>query len=294
MENEFDPFLDEETLFEFDDSIFADIDDLTDTNFSDNLDAEEQFLDTTDKILKLNDELAEEIIIKNIEEQLTLKDIEKPNQINYLTAFKNKYAEITPDNFLYDPEALINSLTRVTTLVADGLKDTFGVELGTDLDYTDPKDYLEKLENLYEFLYIRNYKNLLAYFLYKIRKFDTTAYEERIEKEIQEDVFLAQAKKKFKDIRDVAVTHYLSEIIQDIKDETESAFVLFQDIVRLDRFEDVNYFIDEMLVNYGNDIVLNDDKRSAQQYMQILDNIESFSSFKNDVLLKYLEDCELS
>ena len=59
-----------DSLFEEvdEDLLFEDIED--DLDFSENMDEEEHYLDISDKILKLNDELSEEIVLKNIEEQM--------------------------------------------------------------------------------------------------------------------------------------------------------------------------------------------------------------------------------
>ena len=280
-----------------DESLFEDLDDLEGTDFSDNLDEEEQFQDTSDKILKLNDQLSEDIIIKNIEEQMTGDVSPIDAKINYLTAFKEKYSSISSTDFLYDAQAMKDSLERITTLVAGWLSKNYGVELGEGLDYQAPNDYLEKMETLYEFLYIRNYQNLVDYFFNQIITMDTLEEDRLIsmlnEPEASQDIFVVQNKKKFKNDKDIAILHFMSDLIEDIRDSTDSAYSLFERITQIDMFEEVNFKMSSLLTNYGNDIVLNEDAHSAQLYMKILDNQEVFNALKNDLTLKYLETCEL-
>ena len=56
-----------------------------------------------------------------------------------------------------------------------------------------------------------------------------------------------------------------------------------------------NSKIDELLINYGNKIVVfENDNNSAKLYFKPLDNIDVFSSVKNSILIKYLEECEIN
>jgi hypothetical protein len=107
------------------------------------------------------------------------------------------------------------------------------------------------------------------------------------------DLFVMQSKKKFKNYDDVLIIHFLSEILKDIVDTTESAYDLFRDIVDIDLYEEYNNKMSELLINYGNKIVINDDGLSAKLYMKPLENPTLFSEVRNSILMAYLEDCEL-
>lgn len=294
-----------ESLFEYDETgifidedLFVDIEDFSGTDFSDVEEQEEQFLDVSDKIMKLNNELSEDIIIKNIEEQMNGEISPTAERINYIELFREKYSKLSPSNFSYDKEIALNSLEKISILARDGLKNNFEVELGTDLEETSPLNYLKQISALYEFFFVRNYQNLVDYFNLQIKKIDPrkmAEYENLLNgDEIHSnDIFVGQAKKKFKYTKDVAVIHFINEIINDIKDEADSGFVLFETIANLDVFEETNNEIANMLINYGNDIVLNHDMESARLYMKILDDQSIFNELRNDILLKYLETCVL-
>ena len=50
------------------------------------------------KILALSDRLAEEIILENVREQLNTELDTLNTRINYVSLFREKYAEITPND----------------------------------------------------------------------------------------------------------------------------------------------------------------------------------------------------
>lgn len=259
---------------------------------------EEMFFDTSEKILKLNDVLAENIIIENIGEQLqTDLNVLDDNRINYVTLFREKYGAIEPSDPYYDEEYLKMSLAKVATLLATGIKETYGIELGEDLEFTTPAQYLEDMETLYEFLFIRHYSNLVDYLKYKLRKNRVNfinSYKSRMNEEPHaKDLFVIQSKKKFKNYDDVLIIHFLNEILMDISTSTTSAYDLFRNIVDLDLYEEYNNKMSELLINYGNKIVINDDATSAKLYMKPLNNISCFSEIRNAILMSYLEECEL-
>ena len=258
---------------------------------------EELYFDTSEKILALSDKLAEEIILESITEQFEAELDTLNTKINYVSLFKEKYAEITPDDEAYDEEYLKSSLANMATVIGENIQNRYGVEIGTDLDFTTPAAYLEDMETLYEFLFIRHTENLIDYFrseLMRNKQYYIDIYSSLMEEEKHaKDLFVVQSKKKFKNKDDVLIMHFMNEIIRDIKDSVNSAYDLFTKICNLDIFEEFNNRMSQLLVNYGNKIVLNNDLESAKLYLKPLDNLLVFSEIRNAVLISYLEGCEL-
>jgi hypothetical protein len=259
---------------------------------------EEQFWNTSEKILKLSDELAEQIILENIGTDLDEKLDALRERVNYVKLFKEKYSAITPDDDYYDKDYMEESLERVSNFVSDGIKAHFGVILGTGLDYNSPDEYLENMDTLYEFLFVRHFENLVDYFTFKLQK-DKNRYLDKYGKLIQndtnsKDLFVAQSRKKFKNPDDVVILHFMNEIIDDIRSESDSAYLLFKQISELDLFEEYNYRMSELLIDYGNKIVINDDSGAAKLYMAPLDDANLKNELKNIITMSYLEGCELN
>lgn len=258
---------------------------------------EEEFFSTSDKILKLSDELSEEICMENITEQLESKLSEQTDKINYVSLFREKYSQITPDDDCYDKDYMQQSLGKLTTLVGDGLEKKYGIIMANDLDYNDCNKYLEDIETLYEFLLIRQYTNIVDYVNSRIEKTRANIlqkYTPMIQEDAHaKDLFVLQSKKKFKNNDDTIILHFMNEIIDDICAETTSAFILFDTIVNLDLFEEYNNRMSEILSNYGNSIVIKDDAKSAELYLSPLNDIEERSSLRSKIWADYLEKCEV-
>lgn len=259
---------------------------------------EEEFFSTADKILKLSDYLAEEIIIDNIEQQLEAEIDTLTDRLNYISFFREKYEAISSDDDYYDKDYLCSALENVSTLTSQLIEKRYGVKLGEDLEFANPIDYMRDMETLYEFLFIRNYENIVNYISFKLQK-NRAEFIKKYSDSIQEeqhskDLFVIQARKKFKDTDDVTLMHFLNEIIEDIVDSTESAYLLFDTIVNLDLFEEFNNRMSELLQNYGNKIVLNDDFGSAKLYLKPLKTPSVKNEVRNQVLMKYLEGVEVN
>ena len=258
---------------------------------------EEVYIDTSEKILALSDRLAEEIILENITDQLE-EDLDTLNlRINYVSLFKEKYEDITPDDECYDEGYMKESLGRVALCLGEGLKKRYGVELGEDLDFATPAQYLTDMETLYQFLFIRHYENLVDYFKYMLLKNKNRFIESYStlmeEEEHSKDLFVVQSKKKFKNKDDVLIMHFLNEIMHDIISETTSTYDLFKTIANLDIYEEYNNRMSELLIDYGAKIVLNNDSHSAKLYLKPLEKASTFSEIRNAVLISYLEQCEV-
>lgn len=254
-------------------------------------------LDASERILLLSDLLSEEIILENIENQLQQPLDTLAERFNYITLFKEKYTSIDREDELFDLEYIIQSLNKVSILTARCLYEKYGVEMGEDLDYAQPEEYLTDMETLYEFLFVRHYENLVEYIKFKLNKERAdilSKYSELIQSEKHsKDVFVVQAKKKFKNNDDVVILHFLNEIIHDIVDSTSSAYTLYQTIVNIDLYEEFNSRMNELIENYGNKLVLNDDEESARLYLAPLKDQNIFSEVRNAVLISYLESCEI-
>jgi hypothetical protein len=114
--------------------------------------------------------LSEEIVLTNIEDQLTEKLEIFTQKTNYISLFRRKYTEITSDVTFYDKEYVRMALEKVTTLVGSLIKTRYGVSLGNDLDFYFPDDYLKDMETLYEFFFIRHFDNLKDYFYTQLQQ----------------------------------------------------------------------------------------------------------------------------
>ena len=257
----------------------------------------EQYFSTADQILKLSDELSEEIVLENITEQLTGKLDTISSRINYVTLFREKYEGIDPASDYYNLEYMQEALAKISELVMGGISDKYSVNLGEDLDYRLPTEYLIDVETLYEFLFIRHFENIVEYFINKVRsmkKVFVDRYEKALNSEPHsKDLFVIQAKRRFKNIDDVLILHFMDDIIYDIKSISESGFDMFREICNFDIFEEYNNRMAEMLEAYGNRFVVEDDVLCAKKYLSVLDDTMVFSELKNRLRLMYLEECEI-
>lgn len=258
---------------------------------------EKEYFDISEKILKLSDELAEDIILTNIRDQLESKLDIFTDKINYVTLFREKYSYITPENTFYDKNYIRTALLKVTELVSRLLESKYGVKLGTDLDYYFPDEYLKDMETMYEFFFIRHFENLVNYFDQQLqaRRSDLVErYKELMqEEEHRDDIFVLQAKKKFKNFDDVVVLHFINDIIDDIREYSPSGFVLFDAIVNTDYYEEINSRMAELLENYGNKVVFTGDREVFDMYLSALDDQEVRNELRNEILMKYLETTEI-
>lgn len=269
--------------------------DFSDTHLTES--TEDEFYDTSDKILKLSDELAEEIILENIDQQLNGSVDDHTDKINYVTLFKEKYNSIDSDMDCYDSDYMRECLDRVTDLVMGGLKKRYAVGLGEDLDYTTPETYLGDVETLYEFLFIRQYDNLIDYIdktIDKKKNQFVSKYGNLIQSdEHANDLFVIQSRKKFKNESDIVILHFLNDIIDDICEETTSAYVLFDEITKFDAYEECNYKMAELILNYGSKLVIDDDATAGKLYIAPLLNLAERDSLRSRIWSDYVENCEL-
>jgi hypothetical protein len=107
------------------------------------------------------------------------------------------------------------------------------------------------------------------------------------------DVFVIGGKKKFTDNNDLAIIHFIDEIISDIISGSNSAYVLFDSIISLDPFEEFNARAGELLMDYGKGIIFEGDTLCYEKYMSALKEGQTRIELRNSLLMKYLEDVEI-
>lgn len=252
--------------------------------------------DIASRILSLSDNLSEEIVLTNINDHIS-GNSPWPGRINYISSYREKVedARTDPDNL--DLSEFIREITeRVIATVLDGLKKNYSVSIGRDLEESnDIYKYLEDIETLYEFFFVRNYENVKD-ILYKTlitkRQYFIDRYRE-LYNDQDEDLFIMTQKKKFKNFDDVLICNFISDIIFDIMEMYESGYELFKAIVNLDLYEVFNNRMLDLLINYGEGIVFLSDAKASEKYFAILQDKDTFIEIRNEILLKYLENVEV-
>ncbi len=252
--------------------------------------------DIASRILSLSDSLSEEIVLTNINDHIS-GNSPLPGRINYISSYREKVedARTDPDNL--DLSEFIREITeRVIATVLDGLKKNYSVSIGRDLEESnDIYKYLEDIETLYEFFFVRNYENVKD-ILYKTlitkRQYFIDRYRE-LYNDQDEDLFITTQKKKFKNFDDVLICNFISDIIFDIMEMYESGYELFKAIVNLDLYEVFNNRMLDLLINYGEGIVFLSDAKASEKYFAILQDKDTFIEIRNEILLKYLENVEV-
>ena len=263
----------------------------------DNPDNEEMNnIDIASRIFALSDQLSEEIVLNNIDDHLSGKT-PFVDRVNYVTFYREKL-----DNLRHDPDnldlkdSLIEITERVINKVLKGLHERYSIQVGKDLSDTDDVfGYLENIETLYEFFFVRNYENIkdVLYNTLITKKAEFVERYKEIYAEQDEDIFITTTKKKFKNSDDAIIVNYISDIIYDIRSMFESGYDLFKYITNLDLYEFYNNKMNELLLDYGESIVFASDSKVADKYFSILNNKEIFISLRNDILFKYLETVEV-
>ena len=187
----------------------------------------------SDRILALSDDLSEEIILENIADHIDGK-IPYAERENYVTLYKNKLNKVREEDDASDlKQAIINSVYRVIDVVLGGLEKVYGVTIGKDPeDALNIYDYLDDIETLYEFFFVRNYQNIfdIVYKTLNRRKaYFVDIYKEVYNDTEESDLFVGFSKKKFKHFSDAIITNYTTDIIFDIK---TNRFNLFNFVLR--------------------------------------------------------------
>lgn len=268
---------------------------ITDNGYilEEDFDGEVETFDISDRILALSDELAEDIVLSSISDHINGK-VPFVERMNYVKLFKNKIEELrsNPENEDLKLD-MIRIITKVVELVQDGLTKVYHVNIGEDIDDKENAfEYLDKIETMYEFFFVRNYSNLFDLMYYNIIK-NKNMFVDRYKEEYQEsqeaDLFITQNKKKFKNFDDAIIINYLIDIMADTQEMYKSGFELFKAIAGLDKYELYNSKMENLLFNYGEGLVVEDDYLASKSYFRILDDKEIFTNLRNDLIMKYLE-----
>lgn len=260
---------------------------------SDEEDLEETY-DISYRILAIDDELSKDIVMQNIEGHIN-NTTSLDNRYNYITEFKERINKVEFEEEQIK-DYVVKTIEELSDFVLKGLEEKYKITIGTaPEDDVDIFKYLDKVETLYEFFFVRNKEHITDY-LYKtiIKEKDSyvAKYKERYQDEEDSDLFVTQDKKKFKNFSDVIITNYLTDIIYDIAASNHSAYILFRKIVDLDLYELFNSKMSDLLMDYGVSFICQNDEEAAAAYLSILDDKNVFTDIRNDIFLKLTEGAE--
>ena len=268
---------------------------ITDDNDDPNL-----LYDITDRIFELRDQLSLDIISKNI-----IENIDNPvtyRTINYVTKFKENYNRIKEENLFSNDLEIINEyFAELSQLILTKLSLKFNVTIGNNINddtVMDIDSYIDKLETMYEFFVVRRYDNIRDYFKVQLLKNKINFVEKYKnileENNAHEDIFFNINKKKFSDPVASIIIYYVDDIVSDIQSNIVSAYDFFKDIISLDLFEEYNNRMNDMIINFGNDLMILNDTEAVNQYLSILNDKEIRITLENDILATILDDSTLS
>lgn len=268
---------------------------ITDDNNDSNL-----LYDITDRIFELRDQLSLDIISKNI-----IENIDNPvtyRTINYVTKFKENYNRIKEENLFNNDLEIINEyFAELSQLILTKLSLKFNVTIGNNINddtVMDIDSYIDKLETMYEFFVVRRYDNIRDYFKVQLLKNKINFVEKYKnvleENNAHEDIFFNINKKKFSDPVASIIIYYVDDIVSDIQSNIVSAYDFFKDIISLDLFEEYNNRMNDMIINFGNDLMILNDTEAVNQYLSILNDKEIRITLENDILATILDDSTLS
>ena len=268
---------------------------ITDDNNDSNL-----LYDITDRIFELRDQLSLDIISKNI-----IENIYNPvtyRTINYVTKFKENYNRIKEENLFNNDLEIINEyFAELSQLILTKLSLKFNVTIGNNINddtVMDIDSYIDKLETMYEFFVVRRYDNIRDYFKVQLLKNKINfveKYKNALEENnAHEDIFFNINKKKFSDPVASIIIYYVDDIVSDIQSNIVSAYDFFKDIISLDLFEEYNNRMNDMIINFGNDLMILNDTEAVNQYLSILNDKEIRITLENDILATILDDSTLS
>lgn len=260
--------------------------------------ANDGIFDISDRIFELRDQTSIDLISKNINDAFSENSVIEGT--NYVTRFKERYDMLKGQSkYDGDIDILNNSLQELCEIVSANLSVKRHVAPGKSIDddaITDLDSYLADIETLYEFFVVRRYTNVRDYFKSRFIK-GKVDFVERYKDALDGkdgDVFLAQDKKKYKDISDAIVIHFANDIISDIRSEIAGGYDFFKNIVDLDLYEEFNSRMSDMLINYGSSFAVVDDAKAAEDYLSFLDDDEVAVTLRNDILTAILQEADIN
>ena len=290
---------------DFDANIFDDEGDL-DVDFSNLFDLDEMYggefdsdsIDdgVVDRIEKISDALAEDIVISNTLEQIEHQDDVLGFKQNYIELFINKYANmwLSIDLLDGDDKLIIRDITeRLITTVLEKIEEKYGVTL--DVENIENSHYLdETLKNLaavYDFFVLRNVQNIIDLFLNELE--DETVLQPFVQllsdEEYQKDLFIQSDLKKGLDPKIAAVTHFTHDIIDTLAtNDADSLYALINRIIKLDLYEETNLRMYELMSNFGSAFqIVPHDSEAGQMYFNILYNDTVKAYVANQIITQY-------
>ncbi len=258
---------------------------------------EKETYSIVERIQNLDEDLSIDIVIKNIKDQIEGKT-SLIDMVNFVTLFKERVEKNKEDIITSDlKEHFLDRINELIDLVSFGLREIYSVEIGEDTDETvDIIELLEKYEVLYEFFFIRNYENIrdvIYRYIINNKQIIADRYRDVFNNEEEQDLFVLQDKKKFKNFEDNLILNYITEIIYDIRATYNSGLGLFKEITFIDLYETYNNKMDEMLINYGKELTIIDDNEASDKYFAITDDMEYFTNIRNEIVLKLLKNIEM-
>ena len=139
---------------------------------SDEEDLEETY-DISYRILAIDDDLSKDIVMQNIEGHIN-NTTSLDNRYNYITEFKERINKVEFEEEQIK-DYVVKTIEELSDFVLKGLEEKYKITIGTaPEDDVDIFKYLDKVETLYEFFFVRNKEHITDY-LYKtiIKEKDT-------------------------------------------------------------------------------------------------------------------------
>ena len=305
LDEDFEPLdpLDEDIDFEH--SIFDEDSELN-VDFSDLFDPDEVYggdfnsdsIDdgVVDRIQKISDALAEDIVISNTLEQIDNQEDTLGYKQNYIELFINKYANMwmSMDLLDMDDKYVIRDITeRLITTVLAKIEEKYGVTL--DHDNIENSHYLDEmlkdLSAIYDFFVLRNVQNIVDLFLNELE--DETVLQPFVQllsdEEYQKDLFIQSDLKKGLDPKIAAVTHFTHDIIDTLAtNDADSLYALINRIIKLDLYEETNLRMYELMADFGHRFqIVPHDSEAGQMYFNILYNDTVKAYVANQLITQY-------
>lgn len=294
MIHNLDESFDFDDLGELDDGEFEYTEEMYGASF---LPEDQEYDSVVDKIEKISDALAEDIVISNTLEQINNQDDLLGYKQNYIDLFINKYANMwsSIDMLDADDKYVIKDITeRLITTILAKIEEKYGVTIGDEIvDYHYLDESLRDLSALYSFFVLRNIQNIIDIFLSDLendvvmQQFVALLNDEKYQK----DLFIQSDLKKGLDPKIAAVTHFTHYIIDTLAtNNSDSLYALINRIIKLDLYEETNMRIHEMITDFGNRLqIVENDEEAAKMYFNILYNDTVKAYVANQIITQYLK-----
>ena len=278
---------------EDDDLGLIDLNELYGGDFDDGADEDDGVVD---RISKIADTLAEDIVISNTLEQMENQDDVLGFKQNYIELFISKYSNLwlSVDLLNADDKYIIRDITeRLIVTVNAKLEEKYGIAIDTDnienSHYLD--ETLKDLGAIYDFFVLRNVQNIVDLFLSELE--DETVIQPFVDllstEDYSKDLFIQSDLKKGLDPRIAAVTHFTHDIIDSlVADNSDSLYALINRIIKLDLYEETNLHMYELMSDYGGRFQITaHDSEAGALYFAILTNDTVKAYVANQIITQY-------